>query len=84
MGAIEVCDDIDAKLSFQAPAYEQLLNRGDPPHAPLREFVAMRLAKRCGVHAAEVEFASVGDREVLLVRRFDRHVDAQGQVFRRL
>lgn len=132
VGAVEVCDDIGAKLSFQAPASEQLLeviaklsperassqaarevkgmkgtslggerpkltvlhkgqywiaklqDRGDPPHAPLREYVAMRLARRCGINAAEVEFVSVGDREVLLVRRFDRHVDDAGQVFRRL
>ena len=62
----------------------KLQDRGDPPHAPLREFVAMRLARRCGINAAEVEFASVGDHEVLLVKRFDRHVDAQGQVCRRL
>lgn len=132
VGAIEVCDDIAAKLSFQAPASEALLevianlpperassqaarevkgmkgtslggerpkltvlhkgqywiaklqDRGDPPHAPLREFVAMRLARRCGIQAAEVEFASVDDREVLWVKRFDRHVDDQGQVFRGL
>jgi serine/threonine-protein kinase HipA len=132
VGAVEVCDDIAAKLSFQAPASEQLLeviaklsperassqaarevkgmkgtslggerpkltvlhkgqywiaklqDRGDPPHAPLREYVAMRLARRCGINAAEVDFVSVGDREVLLVRRFDRHVDDAGQVFRRL
>lgn len=132
VGAVEVCDDIGAKLSFQAPASEQLLeviaklsperassqaarevkgmkgtslggerpkltvlhkgqywiaklqDRGDPPHAPLREFVAMRLARRCGIHAAEVEFTSVGDREVLLVKRFDRHVDGEGQVSREM
>lgn len=132
VGAVEVCDDIAAKLSFQAPASEHLLevlsklpperasshaarevkgmkgtslggerpkltvlhksqywiaklqDRGDPPHAPLREFVVMRLARRCGINAAEVEFASVGDREVLLVKRFDRHVDAQGRVYRGL
>lgn len=132
VGAVEVCDDIAAKLSFQAPASEQLLeviaklsperassqaarevkgmkgtslggerpkltvlhkgqywiaklqDRGDPPHAPLREYVAMRLARRCGINAAEVEFVSVGDREVLLVRRFDRQVDDAGQVSRRL
>ena len=132
VGAVEVCDDIDAKLSFLAPSSEELLeviaglpperasshaarevkgmkgtslggerpkltvlhkgqywiaklqDRGDPPHAPLREFVAMRLARRCGIGAAEVEFASVGDREVLLVKRFDRHLDDKGQVFRRL
>jgi serine/threonine-protein kinase HipA len=132
VGAVEVCDDIAARMNFQPPAAEHLLDviaklppgrasshaarevkgikgtslggerpkltvlhkgqywiaklqdRGDPPHAPLREFVAMRLARRCGIRAAEVEFTPVGDREVLLVRRFDRHVDAEGQVFRSL
>lgn len=132
VGAVEVCDDVAAKLSFEPPPSEQLLevvgqlpaerassqaarevkgmkgtslggerpkltvlhkgqhwiaklqDRGDPPHAPLREFVAMRMARRCGINAADVDFAAVGDREVLLVRRFDRHVADEGQVFRRL
>lgn len=132
VGAVEVCDDIGAKLAFKPPTSGQLLDavaslppgrasshaarevkgmqgtslggerpkltvlhkgqhwiaklqdRGDPPHAPLREFVAMRLARRCGIAAAEVEFASVGDREVLLVKRFDRQVEPDGQVSRSL
>jgi serine/threonine-protein kinase HipA len=62
----------------------KLQDRGDPTHAPLREFVAMRLATRCGVNAADVELARVGEREVLLVRRFDRHIDPQGDTFRSL
>lgn len=62
----------------------KLQDRGDPPHAPLREGIAMRLARRCGIDAAEVEFAAIADRELLLVRRFDRHVDEQGKVRRRL
>jgi len=132
VGAIAVCDDIQAKIAFKAPTSDHLLevisrlpperpssqaarevkgmlgtslggerpkltvihkgqlwiaklqDRDDPPHAPLREFVAMRLAARCGIHAAEVEFAQVADREVLLVRRFDRHVDGGGNTFRKL
>ncbi len=62
----------------------KLQDRGDPPHAPLREYLAMRLARRCGVRAAEVEFVAVADREMLLVKRFDRHVDPRGQVWRNL
>lgn len=62
----------------------KLQDRGDPPHAPLREFVAMRLAAQCGITAAEVEFVQQGEREILLVRRFDRHRDALGNVFRSL
>lgn len=132
VGAVEVCDDIDAKQAFEPPHSQELLDvlaelpperasshaarqvkgqhgtslggerpkltvlhkgqfwiaklqdRGDPPHAPLREFVAMQLARRCGIRAADVEFAQVGDREVLLVRRFDRHVVSAGCVHRHL
>ena len=132
VGAIEVCDDIESKLAFNAPTSEQLLDaisklppecassqaarevkgmhgtslggerpkltvlhkgqlwiaklqdRGDPPHAPLREFMAMRLAAQCGIAAAEVELVQQGEREILLVRRFDRHRDASGNVFRSL
>jgi serine/threonine-protein kinase HipA len=63
----------------------KLQDRGDPPHAPLREYLAMRLAARCGLQVAEVAFQRVGEeRELLLVRRFDREVDAQGRTLRRL
>ena len=132
VGAIEVCEGIQAKLSFKAPSSHDLLqvleqlpaekpssyaarevkgvhgtslggerpkltvthngqlwiaklqDRGDGPHMPLREFVAMRLARRCDIDAAEVEFLLTGEREVLLVRRFDRHVDDAGNTFRSL
>lgn len=132
VGAIEVCDDIEAKCAFRAPTSEalraalaslpperasstaarevkgikgtslggerpkltvlhkgqqwiaKLQDRGDPPHAPLREYIAMRLAQRCGIRAAEVELMCVGEREVVLVQRFDRHVDEQGRVSRKL
>lgn len=36
------------------------------------EFVAMRLAKLCGLHAAEVEMTSALGKDVLLIERFDR------------
>ncbi len=62
----------------------KLQDRGDRPHSPLREFVAMKVATALGVRAAEVQFKQVGQREVLLVRRFDRHVDPQHRVTRRL
>ncbi len=132
VGALEVCEDIDAKCAFQPPTSDDLMmamsslepeqasssaarevkgvkgtslggerpkltvvhrqqhwiaklqDRGDPPHAPLREYLAMRLAKRCGIRAAEVEFKLVGDREIVLVRRFDRTVNEQGLVSRKL
>jgi serine/threonine-protein kinase HipA len=62
----------------------KLQDRGDRPHAPLREYVAMRVAAQCGVHTADVQFRRVGDREVVLVRRFDREVAADGSVTRSL
>ncbi|MGY0196525.1 type II toxin-antitoxin system HipA family toxin [Leptothrix sp. BB-4] len=62
----------------------KLQDRGDPPHAPLREFVSMRLARRCGIRTAEVEFLQVGGRELVLVRRFDRSIDDAGRTTRRL
>lgn len=132
IGALEVCDDIAAKLAYVAPDSTDLLailsklpetrpssdairqvkgivgtsaggerpkltvkhggqlwlaklqDRGDQPHAPLREFVSMRVARKCDVSAADVEFKLVDEREVLLVRRFDRHVDSNGAITRRL
>lgn len=62
----------------------KLQDRGDAPHVPLREFVAMRLARRCGIDAAEVELQRVGNREILFVRRFDRELDDAGRILRHL
>ena len=36
------------------------------------EFIAMHLAKLCGLHAAEVELTSALGKDVLLIERFDR------------
>lgn len=62
----------------------KLQDRGDRPHSPLREFVAMKVATALGVNAAQVQFKRVDRREVILVRRFDRHRDEAGAVTRRL
>ena len=62
----------------------KLQDRGDRPHAPLREFVAMRVARQCGVNSADVQFKLVGGREVILVRRFDRQCNALGLASRSL
>jgi serine/threonine-protein kinase HipA len=42
------------------------------------EFVAMRLAKRCGLHVAEVELSSALVKDVLLIKHFDRSCSEQG------
>ena len=131
-GAIEVCDDLEAKLRFSPPPatalwdalaqlpthrpsslapqavwgatgtslggerpkmtvlhqgqpwIAKLQEQGDPSHAPLREYAAMRVALQLGLEVAEVAFHRVGEREALLVRRFDRWMDDQGHTQRRL
>lgn len=62
----------------------KLQDRGDAPHMPLREYVAMRVARRLGLNTCDVVFRCEGDREMLLVRRFDRRIGAQGQLYRQL
>lgn len=62
----------------------KLQDRGDRPHSPLREFVAMKVAGALGVQTAQVQFKRVEEREVILVRRFDREVLPTGEVTRRL
>jgi serine/threonine-protein kinase HipA len=62
----------------------KLQDRGDRPHSPLREFVAMKVASALGVRTAEVQFRRVEERELILVRRFDREVHDDGGVSRRL
>lgn len=47
------------------------------------EFVAMRLAKLCGLNVAEVELAHASGKDVLLIERFDR-VYQNGQWARKL
>ena len=62
----------------------KLQDRGDGPNNPLREYVAMTLARECGVNAAEVQFHLEGHRQVVLVKRFDRDVLPDGAVQRHL
>ncbi len=42
------------------------------------EHAMLRLAQACGISAAESRVVSAGNREVLLVKRFDRRKTAQG------
>lgn len=58
--------------------------RGDPPHAPLREYAAMQSARAAGLDVAETQFVQAGSRQVLLVRRFDRHITPSGAFCRSL
>jgi serine/threonine-protein kinase HipA len=44
----------------------------------------MKIARKTGLDVADVEFHQVGQREVVLVRRFDRSIDSDGLVSRNL
>lgn len=42
------------------------------------EFIAMKLAARCGLNVAEVELVRAGGKDILLIERFDRVKKATG------
>jgi len=58
--------------------------RGDAAHAPLREYAAMQSAAAAGIDVAETQFVRAGSRELLLVKRFDRHTRSPNEICRRL
>ena len=60
----------------------KLQDRGDAPNSPLREYLAMRSARACGVDAAAVEFWRAGPHQVITVQRFDRLVCDDRRVLR--
>lgn len=62
----------------------KLRARGDHPLGPLQEFVAMRLARKCGIDAAEVEYLEPGKHPMVMVKRFDRHVRSDHSIERKL
>src|SRR3990167_5608750 len=45
---------------------------------PRVEHALLKLAKKCGLHVAESKIVSVADKDVLLVKRFDREYSKQG------
>ncbi|WP_280188948.1 type II toxin-antitoxin system HipA family toxin [Delftia sp. PS-11] len=54
----------------------------DAPSSPLREYLCMKLAREAGIEAAEVEFIQRKGRGTVLVKRFDRHWNADGRLER--
>jgi serine/threonine-protein kinase HipA len=52
--------------------------RGDTVNFPRIEYATMLLAKACGITVPDLRLLTVGDKDVLLVRRFDRRKTAQG------
>ncbi|TWO69045.1 type II toxin-antitoxin system HipA family toxin [Caenimonas sedimenti] len=62
----------------------KLQKASDPAHTPVREHLAMEAARAAGLRVAPTLLLRAGDREVLLVRRFDRGISAEGAMRRRL
>ncbi|HSX19726.1 MAG TPA: HipA domain-containing protein [Gammaproteobacteria bacterium] len=52
-------------------------------HLVLNEYITMKLAKKCGLEVAEVEVVHFGSNPALLVKRFDRILQADLTVQRR-
>ncbi len=62
----------DALWIAKFPAKDDTLN------IPRIEYATMTLAGRCGIRVPAMRLQSVGDRDVLLVRRFDREKTVNG------
>lgn len=62
----------------------KLQDRGDTPNSPLREFLAMRAARAAGIDVCQVEFHRRGQHQAVAVQRFDRVVQGDFQVQRRM
>ena len=77
---------IDDQITLSAPG-QPTTHILKPPIARFEsttenEAFAMRLASKLGLDVAAVEFRAVADRPYLLVERYDRTIDSDGQVRR--
>jgi serine/threonine-protein kinase HipA len=52
--------------------------RGDSVNYPRIEYATMSLAKSCGITIPEMRLITIGNKDVLLVKRFDRKKTAAG------
>ena len=59
-------------------------HRDDRWNNPRVEHAMLTLARDCGISCAESQLTTVGDRDVLLVKRFDRHKTEQGYLRSRM
>lgn len=53
-------------------------SKGDTVNYPRIEYATMLLAKACGIKIPDLRLIAVGDKDVLLVKRFDRRKTPQG------
>ena len=54
--------------------------KNDTMNIPRIEYATMTLAARCGIRIPELQMQSVGGKDILLVRRFDREKDKNGWI----
>ena len=59
-------------------------HRDDRWNNPRVEHAMLALARNCGISCAESRMTTVGDRDVLLVKRFDRHKTEKGYLRSRM
>ena len=59
-------------------------HRDDRWNNPRVEHAMLTLARDCGISCAESQLTTVGDRDVLLVKRFDRHKTERGYLRSRM
>jgi serine/threonine-protein kinase HipA len=59
-------------------------HRDDRWNNPRVEHAMLALARSCGISCAESRMTTVGDRDVLLVKRFDRHKTEKGYLRSRI
>jgi serine/threonine-protein kinase HipA len=59
-------------------------HRDDRWNNPRVEHAMLALARNCGISCAESRMTTVGDRDVLLVKRFDRHKTEKGYMRSRM
>jgi serine/threonine-protein kinase HipA len=59
-------------------------HRDDRWNNPRVEHAMLALARHCGISCAESRITTVGDRDVLLVKRFDRHKTEKGYLRSRM
>jgi serine/threonine-protein kinase HipA len=59
-------------------------HRDDRWNNPRVEHAMLTLARNCGISCAESRLTTVGDRDVLLVKRFDRHKTEKGYLRSRM
>ena len=52
--------------------------RGDTVNYPRIEYATMLLAKACGITIPDMRIITIGDKDALLVKRFDRQKTAKG------